>query len=185
MQIRINQQRLSIGARYRISVDGRETHRAQAKLFRIFSEIELFSDEAVLARFVIKRRWDWFNAAFDLTRANGDLFELRTESFWRRHYSCQAGASRYDIYGHRGRKFSILKNDVQVAYWQKDLVAVFSGDNYLLVADDDSDADLLMAFCLAIDSYRSRRNRGAIELDFHIGPQARKFDQEWRPKHGR
>jgi hypothetical protein len=51
----------------------------------------------------------------------------------------------YEIFGHKGRKYSILKNK-QVAYWNKNCVTWFDGDNYRIVADNDCDFELIISF---------------------------------------
>jgi hypothetical protein len=61
----------------------------------------------------------------------------------------------YDIYGHRGRKYSIYKNDQQVAWWDKEAVGWFAGDNYKIFANANSDPELLISFCLVIGNFRT------------------------------
>ena len=120
MEININQQKLSIGDKYQIFTNGNQTHNAAAKLFRLFAEINLYDwgkEEPVM---VIKKRFAFFVASYDITTFDGAVIELRTVSFWKAHYQCQVGADFYDIYRHRGRKCSIYKNDKQVACWDKE-----------------------------------------------------------------
>lgn len=89
----------------------------------------------------------------------------------------------FDIYGHRGRKYSVYKNDKQVAWWNKQSVTWFEGDNYKIIADYNSDYELIMAFCLIIDNHsRNDNNVRTVTIDFgHIGPQVKKFDPTWQP----
>jgi uncharacterized protein YxjI len=184
MEIDINQKKISIGDKYQIFIDGQQTHRASAKIFRIFAEINLFDMSSDFPEMTIKRRFAFFKAKFDITRKNDTVIELRTISFWKSHFQCVSGADMYDIYGHRGRKYSVYKNDRQVAWWDKQAVSWFNGDNYRIVSDKDCDKNLIISFCLAIDNYASNDSeKKTVNIDIgKIGPQARKFDPDWQPK---
>ena len=185
MEININQKKIAIGDKYQIFTDGVHTHKAAAKIFRIFAEINLFDLNSDFPLMIIKRRFAFFAAKFDITRKDGAAYELATKSFWKGHLQCICGQDLYDIYAHRGRKYSVYKNDRQVAWWNKDSVTWFAGDNYKITADKDCDKLLIISFCLAVDNYASNdKNKGAVNINIgRIGPQARKFDPSWQPKY--
>ena len=185
MEIDINQKKISIGAKYQIFIDGQKTYRASAKLFRLLSEINLFELDCGRPKYIIKKKLTFFKVAFDLTTWNNNVFEFRTKKIWKKSYYCQGGRDFYEIFGHRGRKFSVYKNNTQNAYWDKEAVAWFNGDNYKIIADNDSDYELIILFCLIIDNFFSKNNNGnTVTIDFgNIGPQDRKFDPTWQPKH--
>jgi hypothetical protein len=90
----------------------------------------------------------------------------------------------YDIYGHKGRKFSIYKNNVQIAWWDKNLMALFAGDQYKIIADSDCDKELIVTFCIIIDQFKDDGSKGELNLDFGnvIVPEVKPFDPTWRPK---
>src|SRR6185503_3817329 len=184
MEIDINQKKISIGDKYRIHMDGQQTHTASTKLFRWLAEINLYPTDSDQPRYTMKKKWSWIRISFDLTRWDYNVFEFRTKSVWKRHYYCQAGSDLYDIYGHRGRKFSIYKNGNQIAWWDQKRVTWFDGDNYKLTADRDADHELLISFCLVIDNAISHSNNGnALNINIgHIGPQTVKFDPAWQAK---
>jgi hypothetical protein len=73
---------------------------------------------------------------------------------------------------------------MQVAWWTKKAVTWFAGDNYKITADRDVDQELIISFCLIIDSHANNDNDKAINIDLGhiIGPQARPFDANWQPK---
>ncbi|MFT3933583.1 MAG: hypothetical protein QM726_08220 [Chitinophagaceae bacterium] len=185
MEIDINQKKISIGDKYQIFTDGVQTNRAAAKLFRFFAEINLFDTENDFPLMTIKRRFAFFKAKFDLTRKDGILYEFTTVSFWKSHFQCTAGRDMYDIYAHRGRKYSVYKNDKQVAWWDKNAVSWFNGDNYKIIADRDCDKILIISFCLAVDNYaNSDKEKRTVNFNIgRLGPQARKFDAGWQPKY--
>jgi len=116
MEIDINQKKISIGDKYQIFIDGQQRFRAAAKLFRLLSEIELYEGDSEFPRMRIKRRFNLIAAKYDITKYDGNVYEFRTRSFWKGHFQCICDGDMYDIYAHRGRKYSVYKNDLQVAW---------------------------------------------------------------------
>jgi len=184
MEIDINQKKISIGAEYKIHSNGNEKYFATKKLFRFLGEINLFDNSQKRVRYQIKQNWAWFKLSYDLIKYDNNKFKLRTVSIWKRHFECRIGEDLYEIFGHRGRKYSIYKNDIQIAWWDKEAVSWFNGDNYKLIADEDSEVELLICFCLIMDNAKSQNDeRTTVHYDFgNIGPQAKKFNQNWKPK---
>jgi uncharacterized protein YxjI len=184
MEIDINQKKISIGDKYTIFTDGQQTHTASRELFNLLPVVNLFNNPNNRPIMTIRKRLSWFKAKYDITRWDNNILEFRTVSFWKPHYQCHCGNDNYDIYGHRGRKYSIFKNDKQIAYWDKKAVSWFAGDNYKIIGDKGSDADLLISFCLVIDNFASDDHDGnTVTIDLGNLLQAKKFDNSWQPKY--
>ncbi|HLL43399.1 MAG TPA: hypothetical protein VK369_09685 [Segetibacter sp.] len=185
MEIDINQKKIAIGDKYKIFIDGQPTHTASTELFRLFAVVNLFNITGNRHRLTINKRHAWFKAKYDIRRHDNNVLVFQTKSFWKKHFQCRYDSGLYDIYGHRGRKYSVFKNDEQVAWWNKQKVTWFEGDNYKIIAENNSDYELIIAFCLIIDNYSSNdKGNNTITIDFgHIGPQARPFDSTWQPKY--
>jgi uncharacterized protein YxjI len=185
MEIDINQKKISIGDKYQIFIDAQQTHTASRKILQLLAEINLFKDGDSRPRMTINKRFAWFKAKYDITRWDNDILPFRTVSFWKSTYQCQSGPNSYEIYGHKGRKYSIYKNGTQIAWWDKKAVTWFAGDNYKIIADKDCDIDLIISFCLIIDNFSSEKHDGkTVTYDFgKIGFQAKKFDNTWQPKY--
>jgi hypothetical protein len=134
-------------------------------------------------RLTITKRFSW-KTKYDITLGDNNILAFRTKSSWKSHYQCQLGSDLFDIYSHKGRKYSVYKNDRQVAWWDQQRVTWFEGDNYKIIADADSDDELLMGFCLIIDNSFSNSNEdNTVTINVgNIGPQARAFDPTWQPK---
>ncbi len=184
MRIDINQKKIALGDQYRIYTNEKETHQAHTELFTFLPVIQLAIKDNLNPLLKIHKKWSLFKAKYDMTIANTEKLEFRTKSFWRPHYQCQLGADLYDVYANKGRKYSVYKNNVQIAWWDKEAVTWFEGDNYTLLADDDADHTLLIAFCLIVDNFNSKKNEGnTVTYDFgNIGRSAKPFDEYWRPK---
>ena len=185
MRIDINQHKISLGDKYRVFIDGQPAYTAASELFRILPVINLFKNDDPVARLTIRKRWSFFIPKYDIVMNGGLLMEFRAFSFWKLHYQCACNPDIYNIYGHRGRKHSIYRNGTQVAWWDKEAVSWFDGDNYSINADNDSNAELIIAFCLVLDNYKSDRHDGnAISFDIgNIFGQVKEFDPYWKPRH--
>jgi uncharacterized protein YxjI len=183
MEIDINQQKISIGDKYKIFVDGEQTHYASRKLFSLLPVVQLYEGQNERPRMTINKRMAFFKAKYDITRSDNQVLEFRTQSFWKPQYQCLVGPDNYVLYGHRGRKVSIYENDRQIAWWDKQAVSWFAGDNYKLICDKSADIELLIAFCLVVDNFASDDHDGnTINIDLGNLFQARKFDRDWQPK---
>jgi formate-dependent phosphoribosylglycinamide formyltransferase (GAR transformylase) len=85
------------------------------------------------------------------------------------------------VIGHRGRKYSIFKNKKQIAFWQQEAITWLSGDNYRILANNDCNFELIIAFCLILDNANGGGNNIFTINIGHIGKEIKKFDQKWRP----
>jgi len=74
---------------------------------------------------------------------------------------------------------------MQVAWWDKEAVTWFEGDNYHIDADDDIDRELIISFCIIIDDFTSKSHEdNTVTYDIgNFGLWAKKFDASWRPKY--
>jgi hypothetical protein len=184
MEIDINQQKISAIDKYKIFVNRHELYRATAELFRPFDRLYLFPIDQKKPKYKIIRKLTFFRTSYDIRTQDNHVFPFRTGQYIRGHYYCQAGQDRYDIYVNRGRRYSVYKNDVQVAWWDKEAVAWFKGDNYKIIADNDCHYELIISFCLIIDNaFNNNSGNSFVKVSFgRIGPIAREFDPTWRPK---
>jgi uncharacterized protein YxjI len=184
MEIDINQQKIAIGEKYKIFIEGQLTHTASTESFSLLAVVYLFDNNLKERKLTINRRFSWFKAKYDITRHDKTSLSFWTKSLWKKHFQCQYDSDLYDIYGHRGRKYSVFKNNEQVAWWDKKKITWFEGDNYKIIADNNSDYELIIAFCLIIDNYSSNdKGKNSMKIDFgNIGPQAKAFDPTWQPR---
>jgi len=183
MEIVITQKKISIGDKYNIFTDGQPTHKASKQLLQLLAEIRLFESNGITPDVIINRRFTWLKPAYDISNKNRHILAFRTRSFWKRHYCCQSNSDIYDIYRHRGLKYSIFKNNQQIAWWEKSTITWFEGDNYRIIANDDCDTELIISFCLIIDNISGHHDTQIMTINIgNIGFQAKIFDSQWRPK---
>lgn len=183
MELNINQEKFALGNKYKLYLGSELKYSASTKLFKFLPEIDVVEVSSQNHVLNIKRKWEWFKYTFEITNSKNQVFEFTTQSLWKRHYQCIVGANKYDIYGHKGRKFSIYKNDIMIGYWELARVTWFEGDNYNIVVDNNTDIELISAFCLCVDSINSKSKQGAFSLNIGwFGPQVREFDSTWYVK---
>ena len=112
---------------------------------------------------------------YDFIFENGEIYELRAESNASFSYSIQYKNSKFSIYFHSNLKISIFRNDIQVAYFEKDSFV----DNYTIFHNQNEDSIILSAIVLAYDFHfhkGSISTKGGI-----IGWNLKKFDENWQP----
>jgi uncharacterized protein YxjI len=184
MRIDINQKKIAIGDKYQIFIDGQPTYKASNELFRLLSVINLFRNDDAGARLTINKQWFFWKPKYTIRLHGNSTVEFRADSWWEMHYQCHCSPDIYHVYGHRGRKYSVYRNNTQVAWWEKEAVSWFEGDNYAITADNDCNAELIIAFCLIIDNHKSKRHGDdAVSYDIgNIGGQVKEFDPHWKPK---
>ena len=184
MTIDINQHKIAIGDKYNIYFDKELAFKASTKLFRFFLSTIILTDLQGRQMVTIERKFNWLKAKYIISGIDNSNWTFKTKQLWKMHYDCQVGSDKYDLYGHKGRKVSIFKNDKQVAFFDKSAVSWFEGDNYKIIADDDCHPTLLTSFVLIWDNFFSNdREDSTVTYDLgNIGPQARTFDKNWIPK---
>jgi uncharacterized protein YxjI len=183
MIIDIRQNKFSIGDKYRVSVNGTLKYVASRQPIQLMAEILVFNASSDILKAKINKHFHLFKANYEITFSDGTICFFQTVSYLRSHYNCQIATDIYDIYGHRGRKYSIYRNDQQIAWWEKEMITLLEGDEYKITANEDCNAELLICFCLIIDNY-ANGNHGENVLTInwgYLGLQARKFDKTWRP----
>jgi uncharacterized protein YxjI len=183
MEIVITQKKISIGDKYNIFTNGQPTHKVSKQPLQLLAKIRLFESNGITPDVIINRRFTWLKPAYDITIKNLQVLAFRTRSFWKRHYRCQSNSDIYDIYRHRGLKYSIFKNNQQIAWWEKSTITWFEGDNYRIIANNDCDTDLIISFCLIIDNISGHHDTQIMTINIgNIGFQAKTFDSLWQPK---
>jgi uncharacterized protein YxjI len=186
MEIEIEQGEFKLfGDEYQIRINGKHTHNAIVKYFLyliFFNGIDLVEVDNDRTLLQIKKDsmeipWNYW-----IIQNSQEYFFTR-EDFRGFEYSCKSNKDTYRLYSHNDRKRSILKNEVQVAWWDKDTFSFGGGDYYKIIADNDCNYPLLIAICVIIDHIHSRHSKSGFSFDagnpFTDLPE---FDKNWKPK---
>ena len=121
MQIDINQKPISLGDKYKVFIEGKEIFTGNMRLFESFPVIHL-TESRVNRQITISKIFSWFKAKYQLTIGDGNVLDFITLSACKRHFRCNYGSEIFEVYGHKGRKYSVYKNGRQVARWEKKMV---------------------------------------------------------------
>ena len=77
----------------------------------------------------------------------------------------------------------MFRNGIQIAKWYKNDFAILAGDEYDIWANNNSDFELIIAFCITIDNHTSKnRNHSLFRVDLgRPGLVKKEFDTDWEP----
>lgn len=185
MKIDVNRAAISIGDKYSVFMNEKGLYRAAKTIFSLLAELSIYEDSAGDPFIVINQKFS-FKPKYAINITGGEVLYFETVSLWKSQFQCVSGMDTYSICANRGRKWSIYKNDIQIAWWEESAVNWFNGDNYKIIADDDCKKELLVAFCLIIDNHFNDGKKSAV--NFKLGNIAfgmKKFDPQWQPKTGK
>jgi len=183
MEIDINQLDIAFGNKYKIYHNNEPCRFAKSKLFSLLSHIDIQEYENSKALLSIKKQHTFYNTSYIIEYSSGRSLEFNSVSKLLNHYQCRNENGTYDIYEHRGLKYSVYNNGIQIAWWNQEKVTWFKGDNYKIYANDNCDIDLLIAFCLIIDDSINNSNSNTITLNIgNVGPEVKEFNTNWLPK---
>lgn len=178
--IDVNQKKISIGDKYTIAFNGQPFYKAKASLWKIFPKITLHPLQGDEVYMSIEQGFGFIkpNIVFSIGSAQ---YKLETISWWKRRFSVTVGNDFYEIVGHRGRKVSIFQNGRQIAWFTKDAVTFFAGDNYHCIANTNAPGEWLIAAMLFWDMHYNRGDKKAINVQFGSIVQSQPFDASWQP----
>jgi hypothetical protein len=182
MNIKIIKNAISIRDKYDIYTDKFQTHFASGNFFDSW-RITLFEYDTKTIKLAIRSHGPYQSPRYYLMFPGTNISKVINLDETGLHRQCNHGPDVYDIYANEGRKYSIYKNNIQIAWYEYEMVTLFKGRIYTLIADNDCNADLMIAFCLITDNYKAwNYDWELFSIDFgrkySIG---RKFDYSWQP----
>src|SRR5436190_1505746 len=135
MIITIKQHKASIGDGYDIYTNEKRTLSAYTEILTMDTIINLSeygSDRAILS---VEKMFSLFGPVYIIKR-NGNEYMFDSVSWFKGHYKCVVGDTTYNIYGHFDNKYSVYKDEDQIAYWEGQSITFMEGDKYQLYADN-------------------------------------------------
>lgn len=181
MRITIKQHIISFGSQYKIFVDKKEELYAETDMLTK-AIINVYKPDHLETYFRILKSLYFNYPKYKVEMPNGERLKLESKNLWKTRYQLKKGNDVYDLYCHKGRKVSIFQNHKQIAYWEKEAISYVAGDNYEIVANKDSEKELLIAFCLILDHIHSRGTGSVFNVDFGlIFKEQKRFNEKWKP----
>lgn len=182
MRFEINQKNFSIGDKYSVIVDGVTKYSINSSVLKFLTRFRV-TDTAQREVASIKKEFSFLKANYTIDIEGIGNTKFVTNSLWRSTYTLETPNGRYEILGHKKRKFSIFLANEQVGMFQKNMISIGDGDTYLGVANDNENILLINSIVVAIDNYSSNDSDGStITFDLgNIGPEEKPYDENWTP----
>jgi hypothetical protein len=180
MHFVIKERKFSWTSEYDVAING-TNYNARAASFTFLDNIEIRSDKGdTVAR--VKQLFSPFVSKYDFFLSGGRVFQFRCEKAWTGVYVCQCADEIYRLYEHKGLRFSIFKDEQQVAAFKKNRITIGQGHQYEVDMNSNLDPVLVLCIVLAEGSDDDEQSRGeTVSIDLgNIGPEARPFDEMWR-----
>ena len=122
----------------------------------------------------------WFGKISCSIQQEGSFFLFETVKRWKTKYSCLVGSDLYEIYSHRGTKYSVYKNDIQIAWWDTSIINWRGKNVYKMVLDKDCNYELVISFCLILALSFGGTPGNMLSFNIgNIGGQGKTFDNQW------
>lgn len=185
MHIEVRQQKLAIGDKYEVFIDGNLKFKVKSTLFRLFfSELQLYdlNDNRVG---VINQGFDWFKLKYSIKLNHLLPFEIYTKRIFAMEYEAKISNDTYLITRHAGLKISVFKNGTQIASASKNHFTWFEGDIFSMDVESHIDPLIMISFILCIDNfyYNDNNRDGMFTLDIgNIGLFSKKYNYKWKAK---
>jgi len=181
MEIAVDKKKFTFTDSYVISNGDKVIYTASQEALSLMPAINLFRDVKERPIMIIRKNLTMYEYSYDITRWDNNVVEFRPGEGG---HVCYSEGDKYNLFMNKGRKYSIYKNDIQVAWWDKNKTSYFGANHYLITTDADAQIELIISFCLIVDNFsKDKGGGGIIATDFgHFGDESRPFDPNWKPK---
>jgi uncharacterized protein YxjI len=181
MNLTIEKQKFTLGAKYDISVPGRSYH-AEKKILSLGNKLQLQAEDgSVLAR--ITSHFSLLRSKYDFELSGGKLYRFWCEKLWTRVFVCENEEESFRLYEHSGLNYSIFKDGSQIAAFSKNRVSIGGGELYEIRANEDANVIIVLCLALTVDMDENSDDDSTVMVDCgRIGPEDHPFDESWEPK---
>lgn len=161
---------------YEISAPSRNYY-ARKKMFFGSGKLNLMTGEdRIVAK--LRSRFSPFRGRFNFDLPDGRIYDFRCVKAWKGVWACEGADERYQLYQHKGRRYSIFQDERQIAAYATEPILMRSREAFDILLNDDANAVVIICMVLAMDGLGANdRFRGAT----NIGPEDREFDERWGP----
>ena len=181
MDVTIKERSVSFASEYDISTPGGNYY-ARKKVLSFTDHIEVHAEGgAVIAQ--IEGEFSPLRGRHEFIFHDGRRYQFGCEKLWTQGYKCEGNGETYWLYQHRGLKFSLFKDDRQIAAIEKNRIVFGSGNQYQIQMDTDANALLVVCMVITINTLDDDNDHDTVTIDLgNIGPEERPYDPEWQPR---
>jgi uncharacterized protein YxjI len=158
------------------------SYSARKAMFSLTDKVDLISENGrTEAR--IRGHFSPLRQKHDFVLSDGRTFAFQCEKSWKGVYSCVGPQLKLLLYCHRGLKYSIFQNDCQIAAITKNRIVFGKGNEYAVSMNSDADLIVILCIVLTINVTQDDDDDAGVTIDLgNLGPQERKFDEDWEPR---
>lgn len=182
MEIIVEQKGISLTDQYNIYINNKLKYTAASEPLKTTAIINIYEKESRIL--IIKKQNFGIRANYLIEDINNHTYFFKEVNNLKLIMKCQVEEDLYQIYGHNGNKYSIFKNNTQVAFWKKNNFTIGEKDVYKIVANNNENALILSAFCICIDNSKSNFSNELSFFNFNTGISGnllREFNSNWKP----
>ena len=184
MIIQIKQKAISSTDEYQIFVNNKLEFYAISQPLKKSAKIDFYRNDNLILKLAKENFGIRANYLIQDSREGNKIFEFKEINNIKLVFRCQINEDNYQLFGHNGNKYSIFKNNEQIAFWEGSEIILGEQDYYEIVANDNEDILLLSTFCICIDNSKSNFKNELSLFSFNIGfngRMLREFDKNWSP----
>lgn len=181
MDLSIKERIISLRSTYDIVAPDGNTYTAEKKIFSLFPNLKVVGagGQQVVN---LKGGFALFSQKYDFIFTDGRTYHYKTESRLKPVYKVEGNGEIYRLYRHRGVKFSIYKDDTQIAAITKNRLTIGSGNEYQIQISSNADPLIVTAMILAFNSSKEDDKKGAVSVDVgYMGLEAKPYNSSWQP----
>lgn len=112
MDVSIQEKSFSFGVQYTIETPEKTLH-ANKKILSLLTHIDLFSASDSLLATISGE--SLLRSIYSIQLTDGTSYVFRREKLWKGVFACEGEGETYHLYTHKGLRYSIFKNDAQIA----------------------------------------------------------------------
>ena len=182
MYFEVLQQSDSLKDHYSVTVDNHPAYRITAPFFNFKSKFTILDmQEEVVG--TVRKKNSLFSSKCIINLEAFGIANFYTNASIRDGFFLEFQNTKYSIFSHKNRKYSIFENDQQIGMFEKALVSVAGGDQYRGLANNNLNKLLMVSLVLAFDIFNAKSDDGnTIVYDLGIiGPEENPYDESWVP----
>ncbi|HEY6377447.1 MAG TPA: hypothetical protein VIX90_18140 [Edaphobacter sp.] len=130
----------------------------------------------------IQSRFSFFRNEYDFELTDGGIYRFQCEKRLKGVYLCDHNEDHLYLYRHKGVRYSIFKDDRQIAAISRNRVVIGKGHRYEIAVNADANIVVILCMMLALNTPEDDPNDSTVTYDCgNVGPEERPYDESWRP----
>jgi hypothetical protein len=180
MDVVIQERKFAFATEYDISGAGHNLRaRKEFLSFPARIQVGLASERMV----TLQGRFSLIRRKYNFHFADGRDYAFQCEKIRKGVYVCKRGQEAYRLYQHRGLKYSVFRNEEQIAAVTRNRFVAVGGSRFDIRMNRDADLAMVVSMVLAMNTSDGNDHFDASTAIEHErrGSEDKKFDAAWQP----